>query len=58
VNFISPDGEELFQNTISKKSKLDDRTFLSLAKGLSSGLAEGVEEVTNSIKRSLKASLH
>lgn len=58
VNFISPDGEELFQNTISKKSKLDDRTFLSLAKGLSTGLAEGVEEVTNSIKRSLKASLH
>ena len=52
VSFISPEGKELFQNTISKKSKLDDRTFLSLAKGLSITLTEGVEEVKNDIERS------
>jgi len=54
VQFLSPDGKELFQNTISKKSKLDDRTFLSLAKGLSGDLSEGVEEVRDNIDRSLK----
>jgi len=55
VNFISPDDKKLFQSTISKKSKLDDRTFLSLTKGLSNGLTEGVEEVKNRIEMSLKA---
>jgi uncharacterized lipoprotein YmbA len=55
VNFISPDDKKLFQSTISKKSKLDDRTFLSLTKGLSNGLTEGVEEVKNRIEVSLKA---
>jgi len=54
VNFVSPDGKELYQNTISKRSKLDGKTFLSLAKGLSSVLAEGVEEVRSSIERSLR----
>jgi uncharacterized lipoprotein YmbA len=58
VNFISPDDKELFQSTISKKSKLDDRTFLSLTKGLSNGLTEGVEEVKNRIEMSLKAHPH
>jgi len=54
VQLLSPDGKELFQNTISKKSKLDDRTFLSLAKGLSGALQEGVDEVRDNIDRSLK----
>jgi uncharacterized lipoprotein YmbA len=54
VNFVSPDGKDLFQNTISKKSKLYDRTFLSLAKGLSSALTEGVEEVKKNIEKSLR----
>jgi uncharacterized lipoprotein YmbA len=58
VNFISPDDKKLFQSTISKKSKLDDRTFLSLTKGLSNGLTEGVEEVKNRIEMSLKAHPH
>jgi uncharacterized lipoprotein YmbA len=54
VNFISPDGKELYQNSISKRTKLEDRSFLSLAKGLSGALAEGVEEVRDNIGRSLK----
>jgi len=58
VNFISPDDKKLFQSTISKKSKLDDRTFLSLTKGLSNGLTEGVEEVKNRIEMSLEAHPH
>ncbi len=54
VNFVSPDGKELYQNNISKRSKLDDKTFLSFAKGLSSALTEGVEEVRINIERSLR----
>jgi uncharacterized lipoprotein YmbA len=54
VNFFSPDGRELYQNTISENSKLEDKTLLSLAKGLSNSLAEGVEEVRSSIERSLR----
>ena len=54
VRFISPEDKELYQNSISKRTKLEDRSFLSLAKGLSGALAEGVEEVRDSIDRSLK----
>ena len=54
VQFLSPDGKELYQNSISKRTKLEDRTFLSLAKGLSDAVAEGVEEVKDNIDRSLK----
>jgi ABC-type uncharacterized transport system auxiliary subunit len=53
VSFFSPNGTELYQNTISKSPRLEDRTPLSLAKGLSSVLTEGVEEVRSSIERSL-----
>ncbi len=51
VTFVSPEGKELFQSTISKKSKLKDRTFLSLAEALSGALREGVTEVRESIGR-------
>jgi uncharacterized lipoprotein YmbA len=54
VQFISPDGKELYQISISKRTKLEDRTFLSLAKGLSGAVAEGVEEVKENINRSIK----
>lgn len=54
VQFISPEGKELYQNSISKRTKLEDRTFLSLAKGLSGAVAEGVDEVRDSIDRSLE----
>jgi len=54
VQLLSPDGKELFQNSISKRTKLEDRSFLSLSKGLSGALAEGIEEVRDNIDRSLK----
>lgn len=54
VSFISPQGKELYQDAISRRLKLEDRTFLTLAKGLSRALKEGVEEVRNQIDRTLK----
>ena len=54
VQLLSPDGKELYQHSISKRTKLEDRTFLSLAKGLSGAVAEGVEEVKDNINKSLK----
>jgi uncharacterized lipoprotein YmbA len=54
AQFISPEGKELYQNSISKRTKLEDRTFLSLAKGLSGAVAEGVDEVRDNIDRSLE----
>jgi ABC-type uncharacterized transport system auxiliary subunit len=54
VSFISPGGKELYQDTISRKLKLGDRTFLSLAKGLSFALKGGGEEVKTHIDRVLK----
>jgi len=49
VNLFSPDGRELYRGTISKKVSLDDKTFLSLARGLSNAIAEGIVEVKNSV---------
>jgi len=54
VQFISPEGKELYQNSISKRTRLEDRTFLSLAKGLSGAVAEGVDEVRDNIDWSLE----
>jgi len=53
VAYFTPQGKELFRNTISKKVRLDDRTFLSLAKGLSGALSETIEEVKESIINTL-----
>ena len=53
AEFISPDGRKLFSSTVEKRVKLDDKTFLSLAKGLSSALSEGVAEVRAGIIKAL-----
>lgn len=57
VDLLSPEMKVLYQNTISKKARLDDRSFLSLAKGLSSALAESITEVRSNIVKSL-ANMH
>jgi ABC-type uncharacterized transport system auxiliary subunit len=49
VKLISPQGVEISHGTFSKHVKLDDRTFLSLAKGISSALSETVKEVSDRI---------
>lgn len=53
VSLLSPDGKNLYQNGITKKVRLEDRSFLSLAKGLSAALGEGVKEVRGDIGKSL-----
>jgi len=46
MKLISSDNRELSHAAITKKVKLEDREFLSLAKGLSAALAEAVQEIT------------
>lgn len=53
AGFLSPDGKRLFAGTIEKKVKLDDKTFLGLAKGLSGALSEGIAEVRAGIIKAL-----
>jgi uncharacterized lipoprotein YmbA len=55
VDLSSPDARELYHSTISKRVKLDDHSFLSLAKGLSSALAESISEVRSNIVQSLSS---
>ena len=54
VSLLSPEGKNLYQNSVTKKIKIEDRSFLSLAKGLSSALGEGTEEVRGYIAKALK----
>lgn len=54
VSLIAPDNRELYAETISKQVKLDDKSFLSLAQGLSAALAGGVDEVKRGIRLSLE----
>jgi uncharacterized lipoprotein YmbA len=49
VSLFSPDGSELYRSNVSKRVELDDRSFLSLARGLSSALHDGIGEIKNSI---------
>jgi uncharacterized lipoprotein YmbA len=49
VSLFSPDGSKLYHSNVSKRVKLDDRSFLSLAKGLSSALNDGIGEIKNSV---------
>lgn len=48
-SFISPEGKELYRDRITKKVDLDDKSFLSLAKGLSNALDEAIKEVRTNI---------
>jgi uncharacterized lipoprotein YmbA len=53
VDLLSPDARELYRSSISKRVRLDDQSFLSLARGLSSALAEGISEVRSNIVQSI-----
>lgn len=50
----SPNGKEIYQGSVSKRTKLEDRSFASLAKGLSTSLAEGITEVRGNVGKSLR----
>jgi uncharacterized lipoprotein YmbA len=54
VSFLSPDGVSLYGESYKGRTKLEDRSFLSLAKGLSSTLGEGVRETGENIAKSLR----
>ena len=49
VAYFTPDSKELYRSTISKKVKLTDQSFLSLAQGLSDALNEAIKEVKENI---------
>ena len=49
VKLVSPDGRELYRDTLSRHVRLDDRTSLSLAKGLSPALSDSAREITDRI---------
>lgn len=53
VEFFSPDGREIYRSLISKEVRLENKSFFSLAKGLSSALYEGLEEVTSGMIKAL-----
>jgi len=49
IDFISPDGKEIYSSTVSKKEKLGSNSFSSLAEGLSRSLEQGLAEVKEDI---------
>jgi uncharacterized lipoprotein YmbA len=49
VSLFSPNGNELYHTNVSKRVKLYDRSFLSLAKGLSSAFNDGIREIKNNV---------
>lgn len=53
VNLLSPDGKDLYQGSVTRKVKLENKSFLALAKGLSTTLAEGIEEIRVNVEKSL-----
>jgi len=50
----SPNGKEVYQGSVSKRTRLEDRSFASLAKGLSTSLGEGITEIRARVERSLR----
>jgi uncharacterized lipoprotein YmbA len=54
ISLLSPEGKSLYQSSITKKIKLEDRSFLSLARGLSGTLVEGVAEAKVGIEKYLR----
>jgi hemerythrin-like domain-containing protein len=49
AKLVSPEGKVIYQETISKHIRLEDRTFLSLAVGLSRAFSESMEEVREGV---------
>jgi uncharacterized lipoprotein YmbA len=49
VHFLSPEGKEIYQNTIAKKAGLKRKKNLDLAEALSVALSEAVDEAMKGI---------
>jgi len=55
VKLISPEGKELYADTLSRNVRLEDKSFLALAKGLSSALTDVVSQVKTGMVKSLQS---
>ena len=55
ARLFSPGGKELYRGEISRKVRLQDGNFLSLAKALSAGLQEAMDEVKGQIVKIVPA---
>jgi ABC-type uncharacterized transport system auxiliary subunit len=53
VGFYTPESKEIYRGRISRKVHLEDKSFLSLAKGLSEALNEAIEELEDNITKVL-----
>ena len=49
VKLVSPESGELYRGTVSRHVRLDDPTYLGLAKGLSAALSDSAKEITDRI---------
>jgi ABC-type uncharacterized transport system auxiliary subunit len=54
AKLLSPDNEELNRIAISKRVKLEDRSFLGLAKGLSHAVNDAVQEIREALFINMK----
>ncbi len=52
---FSPEGKELYNTYVSREVRLDDRSYLSLAKALSIAVAEGVGELRAGLSGAMAA---
>jgi hypothetical protein len=50
----SPEGKEIYSTEVSRKVRLEDKTFLSLSKGLSNALSESIREVSDALREVMK----
>jgi uncharacterized lipoprotein YmbA len=55
ARLFSPGGKELYRGELSRRLRLRDRSFLSLAKALSTGLREAMEEVKGQVAKVIAA---
>lgn len=53
ATFHSPQGKILFQQSFARKTRLEDKSFANLAKGLSHSLEEGTNEIKGKIEKSM-----
>ena len=54
ATLLSPDGKEIYEGSVSRRTKLEDRSFVNLAKGLSGDLSAGIKEIVGNMERSLR----
>jgi uncharacterized lipoprotein YmbA len=52
-NLYSPDGVVLYRGSVSREVRLENKTYLDLAKGLSNLLEEAVKEIAESLKKNI-----